>query len=217
MSIHHHPSEEILLHHAAGTLGAGLSLVIDAHLHACPLCRSRVAAFEALGGALLESLPPAMLAPAAFADVLARLEELPAAAPAPLPPRQAGPALPEGLRLPPVLAGCGIGRWLWAGPGVRYSRVSLPWAPEANVMLMRVAANRQVIRHSHAETELTQVLYGSYSDATGQYGPGDMAEADDTLLHQPRAEAEGCICLAALEGGLRLDGFLGRLQRRLGG
>ena len=207
MSIHHHPCEETLLAHAARRLGAGMALVVGAHLHSCPHCRRHVAGFEALGGALLESQPLAVLAPTAFADVLARLE-------APAPARQVS-ALPEGL--PPALSECRLGRWLWAGPGVRYRRVSLPWAPEANVMLLRVAANCRVIRHSHAEMELTQVLQGGYSDETGHYGPGDIAEADAALLHQPRADPEGCLCLAALEGGLRLDGWLGRLQRRVGG
>jgi anti-sigma factor ChrR (cupin superfamily) len=33
--------------------------------------------------------------------------------------------------------------------------------------------------------------------------------ADDTLLHQHRTDAEGCICIVAIEGGLRLAGWLG--------
>jgi putative transcriptional regulator len=94
--------------------------------------------------------------------------------------------------------------------------VRLPWAPEANVMLLRVAANRAVFPHTHAAHELTLILRGGYSDCTGTYGPGDMADADATLLHQPWADAEGCLCLAALEGTMRLDGWLGRWQRRLG-
>jgi putative transcriptional regulator len=216
MSIHHHLADDTLLRHAAGKLNAGLALVTAAHLHGCAHCRARVAAFEAVGGALLESVPPAVMALSAFTDVLARLDEHPATANAGRAPRKAELNLPPGMTLPPLLAGCDIGRWLWFGPGVRYSKVRLPWAPESNVMLLRVAANRAVIRHTHAVHELTQILHGGYSDSTGQYGPGDMAEGDETLIHQPKADAEGCICLAALEGGLRLDGWMERLQRRLG-
>jgi putative transcriptional regulator len=216
MTITHHLNEETLLSLAAGTLGDGLALVAQVHLQFCPHCRARLAAMEALGGAVLDAMPGDSLAPAAFTEVLARLEDAPATAPAPAPPRQAELGLPPGMALPPALGNCEIGGWQWFGPGIRYSRVVLPWAPAANVMFLRVAANRMVFRHTHGASELTQVLHGGYRDCTGQYGPGDMAEGDETLLHQPRADAQGCICLAALEGGLRLDGWLGRLQRRLG-
>ncbi len=216
MSIQHHLSDDTLLRHAAGRLGAGLALVTAAHLHGCAHCRGRLAAFEAVGGALLEMEAPAAMAPSAFSNVLSRLEERPAPPPVLRAPRRAALNLPPEMTLPPVLAGCDIGRWLWLGRGVRYSRVRLPWAPDANVMLLRVAASRAVVSHAHAAQELTQILHGGYSDSTGQYGPGDIAEHDETVLHQPRADEEGCICLAALEGGLRLDGWMGRVQRRLG-
>jgi putative transcriptional regulator len=216
MSIQHHPDDETLLRHAAGRLNAGLALVTAAHLHGCAQCRAREAALEAVGGALLELAEPSAMAPSAFSDVLARLDAPPPPAPVARAPRRAALGLPPDMKLPPVLAGCDIGRWLWLGRGVRYSRVRLPWAPDANVMLLRVAANCAVVRHTHAAHEMTLILHGGYSDSTGQYGPGDMAEHDETVLHQPRADEEGCICLAALEGGLRLDGWMGRVQRRLG-
>ena len=111
------------------------------------------------------------------------------------------------------MRGVELGRWLWVGPGVRYSRVFLPWAPRENVMLLRVAANQRVISHSHGGEEFTQVLQGGFTDSTGHYAAGDMAEADGDLVHQPWAGAEGCLCLAALEGGLRLP-WLRRFTRR---
>jgi putative transcriptional regulator len=209
MSIQHHPTDDTLLRYASGALNAGLSLVTQAHLHVCAQCRAQVTGFEAVGGALLDAQPPAALAPTAFADVLARLDghdAVPAV-------RHANLNLPPDL--PSILAGCDIGRWWWFGRGIRYSKVRLPWAPEANVMLLRVAANRAVFPHTHAAHELTLILRGGYTDSTGTYGPGDMADADDSLLHQPSADDEGCLCLAALEGPMRLDGWLGRWQRRL--
>jgi putative transcriptional regulator len=209
MSIQHHPADDTLLRFASGKLNAGLAFVARAHTHGCAQCRERVAVFEAVGGALLDEQPPAALAPTAFAAVLARLDPPPAPA-----LRQTNLNLPPDM--PSVLEGCGIGRWLWFGRGIRYSAVRLPWAPEANVMLLRVAANRAIVTHTHAAQELTLVLRGGYSDCTGQYGPGDVAEGDDTLLHRPLADEGGCLCLAALEGKMRLDGWLGRWQRRLG-
>jgi putative transcriptional regulator len=213
MSITHHPADDTLLRFAAGTLSAGLALLAAAHVAGCAQCRGRMVAFEAVGGALLDSQAPAALAPTAFADVLARLDD---EAPAPPAPPRAKRHLPPDMLLPPMLGLCDIGHWLWLGRGVRYSRLRLPWAPEANVMLVRVAANRPLFSHTHTAHELTLILRGGYSDGTGQYATGDMAEGDGDLRHQPRADAEGCICLLALEGRLLLDGWLGWWQRRLG-
>ncbi len=212
--IRHHPSAETLLAHAAGTLPAGQALVVAAHVQGCGACRAELARLEALGGAVLDELAPEPLAAEAFAAVLDRLDA-PAPKP-PAPPRQANLGLPAGLRLPTALRGAEIGRWLWVGPGIRYSRVRLPWAPNENVMLLRVGGSRRVIPHSHGGAEFTQVLHGGFTDSTGHYGPGDMAEADHDLAHQPAADPEGCICLAALEGGLRLPWRGWRTTRRHG-
>ena len=83
MIIQHHPNDDTLLRHAAGKLNAGLALVTEAHLHDCAHCRDRVATFEAVGGTLLDSLPPAAMTLTAFTDVLARLGERPASSPSP--------------------------------------------------------------------------------------------------------------------------------------
>lgn len=208
----HHPAPETLLAHAAGTLAPGHALVLAAHIEGCARCQAALSRLEAAGGALLEQVAPEPLAAEAFAAVLARLDE-PAPPPPPAPPRQAELHLPQGLRLPGPLRGAAIGRWLWIGPGIRYSRVRLPWAPWENVMLLRVAGGRRVPRHSHGGVELTQVLWGGFSDHTGHYGAGDIGETDETVEHQPIADPEGCLCLASLEGGLRLPW----LTRLLGG
>jgi putative transcriptional regulator len=60
------------------------------------------------------------------------------------------------------------------------------------------------------------VLKGSFSDARGRYGPGDLDEADDDVQHQPIVDNDGeCICIAALEGQMKLRGFFGRLIQPL--
>ncbi len=210
--IQHHPSGETLLRLAAGTLPAGLAVVVRAHLETCPACRAETQRLEALGGVILEDLPPAPLDERAFNQILARLDE-PAPRRAARLPRQAPRLLPEGVNLPAALKGADIGRWFWVGRGIHHSRVRLPWAPDQNMMMFRVASGRRVIHHTHGGAEFTQILAGGFSDETGHYSAGDLAEADETLQHQPVADLEGCICLAALEGGLRLP-WLDRLLRR---
>lgn len=209
--IRHHPSGETLLRLAAGTLAPGLAVVAAAHLETCQQCRAETRRLEALGGVILEDLPPEPLDEDAFNQVLARLDD-PAPDRAPRKPRQARNPLPEGLGLPIALRGADIGNWFWVGRGIRYCRVSLPWAPEQRLMMFRVKGGRRVISHTHGGAEFTQVLAGGFTDNTGHYTAGDLAEADETLEHRPVADAEGCICLAALEGGLRLP-WLARLRR----
>jgi len=216
MSIQHHPIDDTLLRFAAGRLDAGLALVTAAHMQGCPQCRARVRAFEAVGGALLDEMAPAPMALTAFTDVLARLAAEPAAVTVPCPPRQADLALPEGMALPAVLAGCEMGRWTWFGPGVRYSKLRLPWAPDANVMLLRVAPHRAVVTHSHATQELTLVLQGGYSDHTGHYDRGDVAYGDPELVHKPRADAAtGCLCFSVWDAAPRMVGPLAPLLNRI--
>jgi putative transcriptional regulator len=202
----HHPDAETLLHYVAGTLAPGLAAVVAVHLEGCAECRAREAELCAAGGVLLEDLEPAAMAPDAFAHVVARLGDVPVPRAAHVPRQNL--ILPDGVKLPAALRGCDIGRWLWIGHGVRFSKVRLPWSPDSNVFLLRVAANRRVITHSHGEVEFTHVLQGGFSDVTGDYDAGDLAEADASLEHQPVAGPEGCLCLAALEGGMRLPWLL---------
>lgn len=210
--IHHHASDETLLRYAAGTLPAGLAVVLAAHLEGCPACAAAARQLEAVGGALLDRLPPEPLDERAFNQVLSRLDETPAERkPETVPPPRA--RLPQGMRLPAALRGARIGRWVWVGLGIRYARVRLPWAPDQMMMLLRVSGGRQVLHHSHGGAEFTQVLAGGFTDETGHYLAGDLAEADESWEHQPVADAEGCLCLAALEKGLRLPW----LSRLLGG
>lgn len=205
----HHPSAETLLAYAAGTLRAGHALVVSAHFQGCTACQHATAEFEAIGGAVLDSLPPENLLPNAFTQALTALESTPKYIAPP-----SGPVrFPSNTPIPKALYGTRIGRWLWVGRGVYYSRVHVPWAPAEHVMLIRVSANRPVITHSHGGREFTQILQGSYRDETGYYQKGDMAEEDHETKHQPRAGDEGCLCLAALEDGLRLPWFKSLTKR----
>lgn len=214
MTISHHPSDETLLRQAAGTLGPGPALVIDVHLAACGRCRTRVGDFEAIGGLLLEAMPPARLAPDALVRTLERLD-------APPPQRQPPPALRRadlGIVVPAALLDCGIGPWRWLGPGFQWSRVTIPDSPGAKVMFLKGRAGLRLPAHGHTGTEFMQILSGCLTDARGRYGPGDLDEADADVDHQPVVDPQSeCLCLAALDGTTRIHGLLGRLFQPLVG
>jgi len=206
--ITHHPSDFTLARLAAATLGAGPQLVVATHLSGCPQCRERLRSFEAVGGAMLDGAPPTRLSPDAFARALKRLDETdPPAKPA---PRVLHPDLP------PPLNAYEIGPWRFAGPGFRWRRLTLPESPDANVIMLKVGAGQPVPHHGHSGAEYTQVLTGSFSDSLGRYRAGDCVEMDEEVNHQPVVDQDGeCICLAAVEGRLRLSGWIGRLIQPL--
>lgn len=214
MSIAHHPREETLAALAAGTLAAGPRLIVETHLAGCPLCRSVLRMCESVGGVLLDEMPLATPTPDLFARTLARLD-----AASVLPearddrPRKA----PADLRdAPAPLLKCDIGPWRFVQPGFRISRVRVPGEPTANVVLLKIAPGMQMPQHGHSGVEYTQILKGAFTDADGRYAAGDCVEADEDLDHRPVAEAgESCICLAAIEGKLKLHSPLARLIQPL--
>ncbi|NIM41456.1 MAG: transcriptional regulator [Hydrogenophaga sp.] len=210
MDIQHHPDDGLLLSLATGQLAAGMRRVLHSHLELCPACRERAAALDALGGLLLDDAAPAELHEDALSRTLARIDAQ-AAAPARPIATSAPPPMPAGARWPRALAHCEATPWRWIGPGMRWSRVSLPEDPEANVFLLRIAAGKYLPRHTHKGTEFTQVLHGRFHDGRALFGPGDFDAADGEILHQPVVQdGSECICLASLDAPLRFEGAIAR-------
>lgn len=211
-TIHHHPDDEWLLALAAGRLDSGAALVVGAHVEGCAHCRARVGGFESIGGALLETLEPALLAPEALARTLARLDAVPTSRIAPARPPTPKPPLPPGIAWPRVMDDCGVTRWRWLGPGMYWSRATLPHDSAANVFLLRIGAGKCLPRHTHSEVELTQVLCGAFDDGRATFSQGDFDAADGTIRHQPVVHAGAeCICLASVRGKVLFDGAIARL------
>lgn len=214
MTIRHHPSDETLMAYAAGTLPAGLRLIVAIHLDGCRHCRNAVGGFEAIGGALLEETAPVPMKSGAFEALMARIDAEDAASEtenATGPVEVIAPTTPDGLPLPARLARHKIGRWRRLGPALRWSRVGVAGAPKANVVLLRIPASNSAPRHGHSGREFTQVLVGGFSDGREAYGAGDFGEADEHVDHLPIVDADGeCICIASVEGRLRIHG-IGRL------
>lgn len=221
--IRHHPDDALLMALAAGHLAGGPAVVTGAHVEACPRCRTRLRDFDTLGGAMLESIEPAALAPDALARSLAvidapRQPPAPGSATAPGTFSALRASLPVGATWPRGLRGCTATRWRWLGPGRRWSRVTLASDPAANVFLLRIAAGKSLPIHGHDGGELTQVLYGAFHDGRERFEAGDFDEADGNVHHQPVVAADGqCVCLATVEGRLAFDGPIARVLGSLVG
>lgn len=211
--IQHHPSDELLLAAAAGRLDRGAAIVVGAHVEGCARCRESLRLFESVGGAMLEAIEPALMAPQALARTLAAIDALPAVPP-PAAPRKppSRPPLPAGTAWPQSLGGLDVSNWRWLGPGMRWARVELPHEPEANVFLLRIGGGKSLASHSHSGIELTQVLHGAFHDGRAMFSAGDFDAADGSVRHQPVLQpGSECICLASVQGRLQFDGVIGRL------
>lgn len=223
--IRHHPDDALLMALAAATLARGPAVVTAAHAELCPHCRARLRELDAVGGALLEAAEPAVLAPEALAQTLARIDALPSVAAAtetPAVPSRAETrflaSLPAGMAWPRSLRGSTTTGWRWLGPGMRWSRVTLADDRAANVFLLRIAAGKSLPVHTHAGIELTQVLHGAFHDGRERFDAGDFDEADGSIHHQPVVEPGGeCICLASVEGRVAFDGRIARVLGSLVG
>ncbi len=205
MTTLHSPSEDRLLAYAAGTLSPPEAVVVATHLSMRPEANAWVGQLQAVGGRLLDDLEPVGLREDALARALARVEvdtgEVEVAA-----TLNDMPELPEPLR-----RYC-LGKWRWAGPGVQIRTVDAPTDGDVRVILLRIAPGQATPKHTHEGVELTCVISGVYATETDRFGPGDFEEADHETLHQPRVVSdEACLCVAALDGQIQLDGWMGRL------
>lgn len=212
--IQHHPQDDMLLAHAAGHLAAGPALLVASHIEQCAVCRERMAFLDVVGGAYLDALTPAMLAPDAFARTLSAIDAIDgkvSESAAKVVRRPAFPALPAGATWPKAFDGCIVTPWRWLGPGMRWSRVTLPHDSAANVFLLRIGAGKKLPQHTHSEIELTQVMHGSFDDGRSVFGAGDFDEADGSIHHQPVVHAQSeCICLASVQGRVMFKGAVAR-------
>ncbi|RYF75113.1 MAG: transcriptional regulator, partial [Comamonadaceae bacterium] len=145
--IRHHPEDSLLLAYAAGQLPAGPAIVIASHIENCAHCCQRMQEFEAVGGALLETIDPVLLEPQALARAMAAIDAGDAEPRKRRPATALGagwPALPPGARWPQALRGCTIAPWRWVGPGMHWSRVTMPHDPDGNLFLLRMGPGKKL-------------------------------------------------------------------------
>lgn len=201
--------DELLLGHAAGTLPEPLDLAVRTHLALSREGRRRYALYEALGGALLETIEPAPLRAGAWERLEAAIDRI---EPIRLPEAGAGdrfvpaplrPYAPEGFeRLP----------WRNLGPALE---VELPVrTPGYKARLIRLKGGKGIPRHTHRGHEITVVIEGSFRDVQGVHRRGDLVIADASVDHSPVAD-EDCLCLAVTDAPLKFTGPIGRLLNPL--
>jgi putative transcriptional regulator len=227
MSPRHHLDQATIISFAAGALSQEMAAVAATHIDVCDVCRERLSDAEHIGGALLGQQQPAAGADGArgarlreaMLDLLDEEPKLEADAADGSAPPTGVPADQDSLPRPlqPYFGRSWRAlRWRWMAPGVHMIRAAR--GSGDTLILLKIAPGKSMPVHSHQGTELTQILQGAYDDALGHYAPGDVADLDNEVEHQPiTAPGVPCVCVAALDAPLRFPGWLARKLQPLVG
>ncbi|MBY0559768.1 ChrR family anti-sigma-E factor [Hyphomicrobium sp.] len=208
MSIERHPALENLVSCSAGSMPEALAAVMASHISLCKRCRRELAIMETIGASLIDEVPSASLT--SGIGILKDSKE----------PK----ALASGEGDVPAALRKHVGPWLkdvpwkWAGFGVWQHRIPLSGRAKASLRLIRVSPGLKLPDHGHSGSEMTLVLRGFFTDNTGSYGVGDVADMNEGDEHAPIAGlGDDCICLVASEGPMRFNSILDRVLQKLTG
>ncbi|NQW49903.1 MAG: cupin domain-containing protein [Rhodospirillales bacterium] len=203
-----HPApEELLLDYAAGALSDGPALALAVHVALDPASRRTVDQLYAVGGALIEGEPEALLDDAAFEQAFARVGK------AMVEPRAAAASGHPGFGWAPPPLACHLrpdSNWRRILGKFEEIRLDVP-GDAHRVSLLRLEPGRGLPEHKHTGYEYTVCLQGGYTDETGSYSVGDFAVGLGSERHEPIADpGEPCIALVVAEKPIVLTGPWGR-------
>ncbi|MBB5210218.1 ChrR family anti-sigma-E factor [Microbulbifer hydrolyticus] len=226
--IHHHPDNNMMLEYASGSLNWAHSLVVSAHVQLCPKCAAQMKVLNGVGGTLLASSAPAASSEdhqaQAFEQLMRRIDQgVQDETGDSEPPQKVATAAsyqkvhkdPIFTAVPPVvqklLDNNPILRWRRLSRGLKEARLNTS-QDRHEVAFHRISPGSKVAEHDHRGTEITMVLYGSFSDADGVYSPGDFLVREPGEVHRPTAtQDQECLCLSVVEAPVALTGFWGKV------
>jgi putative transcriptional regulator len=212
VNITHHLDDATILAYAAGTLGEAHGFAVATHIAYCGTCRAATRQAESFGGELLMAEPVSAVTDSCRAATLASLDAIVAT-----PTRK---PVPPNLEIPAVLSNL-LGnqaldslKWKSKAPGISTFEIPLSSKGSTHLQLLRIGKGRKMPEHGHGGEELTVMLRGSYTDHTGRYIVGDVADLDEDIEHQPVVDSdEDCICLVATEAPTRFKSVWARLAQ----
>lgn len=214
----HHPSEDILVQHAAGQLDLAHRVLTEAHLDFCPSCRATQAEMIEPGRRWLEEHPVVAPKPTLWQGLVDRLEaeeragdSLAALGDVPLPVTARG-ELPGGEKA------TGQPRWRSIPLSTaRFAILHYERDTATALLTLRLAGGKRLPRHRHEGCEDLVVLTGAFRDRQGHFVAGDYQHSDAGSVHGPRVDpGEVCWIVTRIERGVRFAGLRGLVQRLSG-
>ncbi len=210
MNINHHPDDSTLMSYAAGSLPESFDVLVACHLQHCAHCHEKIFKAETIAGQLLDaqSAPTSVQNDTHREDFFRKLElePVPASHAEAIDTRQE--RLPDAINH--ILSGRGEDLpWKCLVPGMHSITLD---SSDGGLKLLRIAPGRNLPMHSHHGSELTMVLQGAFQDELGCFYPGDVADLDHEVEHQPITIGnEACICLVAMDAPLRFKSLVPKL------
>lgn len=213
-----HLDDATVVAYAGGSLSNCLSVVAASHVAMCDHCRAKVRRAEAVGAALLETCEVQQMKPDALSSVFERIDGSDWVQPKTRSDASDDPD--PSLPLPVSrLLDCKLDdvRWKTAGPGVGIHVIEKN-EDGTSLYMLKVRPGHKLPDHGHDGQEMTLILRGAYRDEIGRFAPGDVADLDEHIEHQPVIEdGEDCICLIATEAPARFKGLVPRLLQPIVG
>jgi len=221
MKLTHHLDDATLVRYAAGDLDEAFTVIVASHIAMCAQCRKASHDAEELGGQLLESTELTKVDQDAFANLMAAIDEQNEASVDgvgaqnvhPFPAQRAKISGDVPLPLQRFL-GAQVSdiKWKKVAPGISKHDIVLDEDVPSSLYLLNIAEGHAVPEHGHGGMEMTLILSGSYNDRFGRFGPGDIADLDEHVEHQPIVDAGApCICLVATEKPTKFKGIIERI------
>lgn len=217
MSISHHLTDESIQDYASGSLSMPMETLVACHLTVCSSCRNKVSLAESLGGSLFDDIDSVSVSMSA-SDLLARASAMPSHS-APLTnaeskpiPKVTGVPRPLARLLPAPLQELD---WRRIAPGIKQHNLSDQHRKHGAFQLLHLEPGTVLSAHSHNDRELTYLVAGSYTDETGTFKVGDIADLDSNEhTHQPVVDSEvPCIALIATQSPVNYSGVLGKIMQ----
>jgi putative transcriptional regulator len=209
MNIHHHPSFETLVAHAAGTLDPVLMPVVSLHLAQCERCRQHQHQAAQIGAALFAQHSGDDMGPFdlehSLVTVKHRIEQPP----------------PTPTNTPGFLerfSQQGLQQVTWRRVTSKIEMFEIPELSGSShrLRLFRFQPGAHVPHHRHKGEEFSLVLQGAYIESDSCFTVGDFSEADIATRHAQHIEsATPCIALIATTGQIMFDSAATRLTMRL--
>lgn len=214
--INHHLSDELIIAYSAGVLPEAVDLIVATHVSLCDDCRAALAAYDAVGGALLDQGEKADVSDACLTGALnlirgGRTVQDEKVQDKQAPEMERDPILPAPLQ---DYIGGSLGDVKWRSLGMGVRQAVLDTKGDATARLLFIPAGTAMPDHGHRGMELTIVLKGAFTDEDGRFARGDVEIAFEDMHHTPVADvSEDCICLAVTDAPLRFKGLLPRLAQ----
>ncbi|MGI9285583.1 MAG: ChrR family anti-sigma-E factor [Pseudomonadales bacterium] len=198
--IAHHPEKSLLVDYSAGNMSFGPAMCVTAHLEHCQRCQRELQGMTTLGAVLMEQQRGTEVSPDLLDQVMQRIESEDSAA---MQTEQCKKQSVLDKFVPRDLASID---WRGIGDTLKSHEIDVG-DPSHFVTLIRMRRGGTVPKHTHKGQEITLVLQGGFSDASGSYQVGDFVECTSEIEHQPVAnQNEDCICLTSRSAPIKFTG-----------